>query len=450
MHKKLEEKILEEIRKRVLEKDSELKKQEENKLIRDANIEALTELTTLSKNEVESIAKSVRKEEIANSKKQRKKQIKILTAVLVVILIFAKIFWPEKEVIVIDDFNNNDYKWSIFNKFTYKKNIKDGYYYIETNKNGWCYWDDIPINFPENYDVHVTNLWKHGTYNSFGLMLSENDDNYVAFLLKPNGRASYGTVIKDKWVYEGDWKNNMGNKAETKKPNEQIIKVRKNKFEYYINNKLVDKGTININIKNICLSSCGEQLIAFDKVKIVNADTKELVFSDDFEKPSEKWTPSEKLIKHNYLENGELIFKTNDKSCYWSASKKHKISKNCEIELTSTWLSGESSNYGIMIMENDANYISCQLKNDGNARTVTSINSKYTNIGDYTKTQYIGNGSLKHTQKIIIKDEMIEYYVDNELITTVSLSYINPVKIGLRLCGQQSVAFDKLKIKTFE
>jgi len=453
MNRKLEEKILDEIRKRVLEKDSELKEQEEDKLIRDSNIEALTELTNLSKKEVENIAKSVRTEVQEAVKKQRKKYINIGIAISVLILIFAIIFWPEaklKEIIVEDEFSNNDYNWDIYNDFKYKKNIKDGYYYMETNVDDWCYWDNVNVDFPKNYDVLLTSLWKYGKFESYGLALSNDNDNYCTFQIRADGTAAYGKVINDKWVYEGTWKNKKANTSETKKPNIQLVEVRNNKFKYYVNNNLVEEGEIDLNFKNICIRACGKQLVAFDNLKIINSDNKKIVFEDNFENASTKWSPSEKIIKQSFFKDGEYIFKISGESCYWAVSQKHQISNNCEIEISSTWLNGETANYGIMIMENNSNYISCEIKSDGNVRLVTSIKGEYININDYTKTKYVGNGSLKHTQKIIIKDNKIEYYIDNEFIQTTYLADIIPIKIGLRVCEKQSVAFDKIKITTFE
>ena len=453
MNRKLEEKILDEIRRRVLEKDSELKKQEEKKLIRESNIEALTELTSLSKNEVEAIAKSVRKDTEEIVKKQRKKYINIGIAISVFIVIILIIFWPEpklKEIIIEDDFSENTYYWDIYNEFKYKKNIKDGYYYIETNVDGWCYWDDVAVDFPENYDVLVTSLWKHGKFESYGLSLSNDNDNYCSFQIKADGTAAYGKVVNDKWVYEGNWKSKKANTSETKKPNLQLVEVRGDNFKYYVNNNLVEQGKTGLSFNNICLRGCGEQLVAFDNLKIINSDNQEIVFQDDFEKTTEKWSPKEKTTKQSFFENGEYIFKANSESCYWATSQKHQISNNCEIELTSTWLNGETANYGIMIIEDNKNYISCELKSNGDVRLVTSTRGKYTNINDYTKTKYIGNGNLKHTQKIIIKDNKIDYFIDNEFVQSTSLGNITPVKLGLRVCEKQTIAFDKLKIKMFE
>ncbi len=454
MRRKLEEKILEEIRRRVLEKDSELKKKEEDKLVRDSNIEALIELTSLSKKEVENIAKSVRTEKEDIDKKQKKQYIYIGISVSVLILILTIMFWPEpkiNEIVIEDNFSNNEYSWSVFNDFKYKRTIKDGYYFIETNVDGYCYWDDVEIDFPKNYDVLVTSIWKRGKFESYGFELNKDDGNYSTFLLKADGTAAYGKIMGRKWAYENNWKGQKSNTAETKKSNLQLVEVRGDNFKYYVNNNLVDKGKFGFKFNKICLRSCGEQLIAFDNLKLINSDNNEIVFEDDFEKPTDKWSPKEKTTKQSFFKDGEYILKVGDADgCHFTVSQKHQISNNCEIELTSTWIGGENADYGIIIMEENQKYISCEMKSDGNVRIVKFINGEYTSINDYTQTKYIGNGNLKHTQKIVIKDNKINYYIDNEFMQSIALSNIIPIKIGLRVCEQQTIAFDKIKIKIFE
>ncbi|MBN1252361.1 MAG: hypothetical protein JXR51_02265 [Bacteroidales bacterium] len=453
MNKRLEEKILAEIRKRVIEKDLELQEKNEDEIIREANIEVLTELTNLSKKEVEEIAKVVRSEVKLEADKNRKKTIYLSIAASFVILIFLIIFWPEaplKEVLVEDSFTDNTYGWDIFDKYKYKKTIQNGFYIFEPNVEGWCYWDDINIEFPENYDVYVNSLWKHGKFDSYGFTLHQNSDNYCAFQIKADGTAFYGKVVETKWVYEGSWKSKKANSSEMKKPNTQLVKVRAGNFSYYVNNNIVEEGNLGLNISGIGLRACGQQQVAFDNLKIINVDNDEIVFEESFETPSSKWAPSEKMIKQTYFENGEYIFRTNGDDCMWSISSKHIISNNCEITLSSTWLSGEMANYGLMILQDNLNYISCEFKNDGNIRLVKSENGEYTDIQDYVKTKFISNGSLKHRQKAILKNGLLEYFIDDEFVQSISLDGINPSKIGLRVCEKQTVAFDNLSITTFE
>jgi hypothetical protein len=72
MKRKLEEKILAEIRRIVIEKDLKRQTEQEKDEMREANIEALTDLTSLSREEVEKISGDVRKVFIHQLKKSGK------------------------------------------------------------------------------------------------------------------------------------------------------------------------------------------------------------------------------------------------------------------------------------------------------------------------------------------------------------------------------------------
>jgi hypothetical protein len=117
MKRKLEEKILAEIRRIVIEKDLKRQTEQEKDEMREANIEALTDLTSLSREEVEKISGDVRKVFIHQLKKKRERNIRIAGVVLVLAVIAFFIFKPEKEPVVTtftDDFSQNSNNWSLF------------------------------------------------------------------------------------------------------------------------------------------------------------------------------------------------------------------------------------------------------------------------------------------------------------------------------------------------
>jgi len=108
MKKNRNDKIFDEIREKVLHKDLERKNEMEIKEMREANIEALTELTSLSRKEVEEITDQVKHSYLIREKTRQKRIVvyAVLGAISLIILYF--IFRPEPELklrIVEDDFS---------------------------------------------------------------------------------------------------------------------------------------------------------------------------------------------------------------------------------------------------------------------------------------------------------------------------------------------------------
>jgi hypothetical protein len=202
MKRKLEEKILAEIRRIVIEKDLKRQTEQEKDEMREANIEALTDLTSLSREEVEKISGDVRKVFIHQLKKKRERNIRIAGVVLVLAVIAFFIFKPEKEPVVTtftDDFSQNSNNWSLFQGFEHKRYITNNQYVFEINKDDWCYWDKVTVDFSENYDVEVSSTWMKGKFSGYGLGLNQDNSNYYAFRLKGDGSASFGKVVDKKW-----------------------------------------------------------------------------------------------------------------------------------------------------------------------------------------------------------------------------------------------------------
>ena len=103
-----------------------------------------------------------------------------------------------------------------------------------------------------------------------------------------------------------------------------------------------------------------------------------------------------------------------------------------------------------MLIENNSNYISCELQNDGTARLVSRISGDYVDIGNFIQTGFESNGSMRITQKAIIKDHNVKYYVNDEFVQELDLNSLKPFYLGLRICGKQAIAYDHLIIKTYE
>ena len=467
MDKKNEQKILDEIRKRVLEKEKAQNKKREAEAAREATKEALADMTSLSRDEIDKIAKEVREEQ----EKKREKRNKIIIAAFIIAAILLYRYYGSSSSIVFEDkteqatkteeivtdkpnstgfvenFDNNANGWDIFD-FDYNRFIESGMYVFEVKVDDWCYWDYVELIFPKKYTVEVTSAWNKGKFDEYGVMLYQDKKNYKAFQLNADGSTSIATRKEGTWIENTNWKKNTAKKGNNKDDNVQKIKVTGNSYQYFVNDNLVKSGEMNnLSVDRCCLRVCDEQRVTFKDVKITD-DTRngQVIFSDNFLKPNEQWKQKKEFKKHSYLKEGKFLMATNKEDhCYWADIPVQFYDK-VEIALTSIWQKGEQSNYGLMIMQDNSNYFSCELMNNGSARLVKSYNGEYTERPDYKQTEYESNGTNAVTQIVKIDGQKISYYIEGVFIGSSNLNYFTLKRVGVRVCGHQEIAFDKLTV----
>lgn len=371
--------------------------------------------------------------------------------ILIIILIIGSLPEGEKKARTIEDtFDNNSYQWDALDKFVYHRHFSDGYYVFNVNNEGWCYWNLIPMNFPENCDIDLDSKWMEGETNSYGIGLHQSDSEYFYFSLRGDGKAGFGKNLKGNWVIDDTLQSNMGLAGQNQK-NRQKIEIRGTNFTYYVNNHKVKTGQLDLEIKELAIHACGVQKIAFDKLNITNTTTGKLVYSENFNGPSDLWPEKRNTTCRSYFEGSRYLMELNNPDmCNWASSEKHQVTQDCEIELSSVWMNGDSSYYGFMIMEDDLNYITPELKMNGDARLVECIAGEYSFVQSQVKTGFISDGKVLNKQKLVIQKNIISYYVNDIPVITKPVSLAFPCTISLRTCGNQTVAFDNLKITYFE
>lgn len=449
-----EKKILEEIRRLVLEKDKELRKQKDTEAVREANKEALADMTELTKAEVDKIEAEVTRE-IEEKYKKRKRRITLITFIVIIAssIIFYKVANKKPKQKFVENFEMNENSWRILDDFKYKRYFEDGDYVIKTGVDDWCYWDYIKLDLPEKYSVEVASTWKKGKYDTYGIILSEkNNKNYIAFSMRPNGSAAYDKHKGKKWIVNNSWTSNKAKKGNGKNQNIQRIEVDGKNFKYYINDKLFKTGNTYEydSLSRVGLRVCDEQEVRYNSIIVKNMENDKVIFEDDFENPSTKWDPVNKFDVASVFGGGNFIIESNDEgNCNWSdiAFPLKKV-KNYKIELNSTWQSGEISSFGLRLYQDKKNYLFFTLQNDGTARIAHNKNGKYYNLPSHTQTKFKGDGTTSAIQKVIVEDNEIQYFINDQLVGKRKIpSYFYVSKIGITACGRQTVSFDKLVVE---
>ena len=171
-----------------------------------------------------------------------------------------------------------------------------------------------------------------------------------------------------------------------------------------------------------------------------------LVFDENFNDNSNNWIIYEEETKNSEIKDGQYIFQVKDnKKCKYSMISK-RIKANSQIKLTSIWISGEDGFYGLKLEETKKDFYVFEINADRRACIVKQINGKNKIRYFDLDINYFDDGKTSVEQTIILKDKLIEYYVNDELIHVEKDNKLTIRKIGLSICKYQTVAFDKLQV----
>ncbi len=247
----LEKRILERLKQQVFDKDAELKNHQNDKSVREATKEALAEMTSLDKEDVNKLYQKIKTEEAQKTRREQLSRKTTRNTIYLVILVIGLIgvsvtyFALRPEPVLFSYVEDFETESSIFineEDYNYKKNIENGEFVYQTNIDELCYSNSSPaIDFPKNYTITAKSNWKAGSYSMYGLILMNNNENYMVFAFNKEGKANVSVRHYDKYT-DNDWNY----KVFTDKSNlhTQRIEVKNKNYEYYIDDKFVRKGKL--------------------------------------------------------------------------------------------------------------------------------------------------------------------------------------------------------------
>ncbi len=457
MNKKNEKKILDELTRRVLEKDKELQEKKESANVINSNKEALVEMTNLSKQEIDSIEKQVRAEIMANAKKATTRRNWLIIAGVVVLLIAYNIIMriinkepPPELMHFTETFDNNNNGWDIFNEYEIKRKIENGVYNFNANRDDWCFWDEKEIILPSHYSISLKTTWKRGSFDEYGLMLMQDSENYHTFVIRADGNTANSVYKGNTWIKLNSWTTS---KFATNDEVTQTIEVKGNKYLHKVNEVTKHEGSLeDMKISKFALRVCDKQIVDFNSIEIKNLATGEIIFSDDFKETSNNWDEKEKRIKESTIENGKYIYTTDDTDqCYWAVSNP-KITlppantSKYTVRIKMYWLTGEDANFGVMFLADDLNYTAFQTRSSGDSRSIRCENDQYTIIPDFIKTGILSDEKHPINMIIHVDGNNYEFFLNDTKISIGDFNYMNINYLGLRVCGHQTIVFDEIEI----
>lgn len=461
MKDKIEAKIQEEIRRRVLEQDEAIRRKQELEMDRDANREALADLTSLSRRNVDDIAKQVR-DEFARKKRRFKKVVLMGAFICVAVIAYLYFSGPSSDpksqrqhINFTESFVNNRNHWPTGESYDFKRNLRDGRY-ICTNANlGYCSWDAIPVKLPPNYEIELTSTWLEGKYDEYGFMLIHKTPltSFHNIQINGDGSARFSTMINNKWITSDDWLASKAHQGDGETSNTQRFKLVNGEYEHRVNDLLVGRGRFEntATIGHIALRVCGQQTVAFEHLTIrslQNADKPEILLDDSFDAAESGWTPKDKLKTRRYFENDQYIYQTHKKNRCFFTGIDMRLTDNYEVQLKSIWQKGEQENYGLVLARDFNQFLAFQLQNKGYASYAWYVNHKYEKESQIIKAGRPGDGKIANIHRVRVQNGRFEYWVNNKLVFSDLMPDMPIKKVGVRVCGRQTVAFDHLMVKS--
>jgi len=447
---KIEEKILEEIRKRVLERDENLRLQKDKNEYRKATKEALAEMTSLSKTEIDEISGQV-EHEILYKEKQKKakyKRIALWVAIAGVFISLWVITRKPKEKFT-ESFSDNKAGWGLYETFDYKRTINPGAYIFETGIDNYCYWDYVPVDLPAKYTIEAKSTWLEGVFDEYSIILTETNTDYACFQLNSEGKYSYAQHQGTKWTISNTWKSKLANTGDGKTSNIQKIIVKNNDFEYYINDQLAESGTMKpLAVRNVGFRVCSKQIIALNYIKITDDIKNTLIFNENFSPAQKAWSPEIKLQNYRKIENGKLTLEGfSQKDFFWTSAKFLKIYPNYDFHVTCEPIKGEVNEFGAMILFSKDDFVSFDLRKNGKARSTECYGGVYIRTGNNIDLNLTENEKKSFKILVQIRGKNYSYFVNGKKADEGTMKGSEFPFIGLYVSGLQKVSFDNLVIE---
>jgi hypothetical protein len=455
-----EEKILAEIRRRVIEHEQKHHEKLDHESNLEAHLQALDEMSGLDKDQIARIAYQVRKEHEAAAQKRRRRTMLAVALGLGTAVVGGGVAnWQRAQQQKMEarhlheTFDSNQRGWSTYNELKYDRKIENGAYVLQIGDAN-CYWDILPVALPDHYAVELASVWQGGEKKSeYGLGLVAQDiSNMLIFNLFPTGETNHGHYRNNAWEKSSNWSKVMANLNGNE--NVQRVEIKGNRsFRYLINGNLAWEDTFSRTVPaQVAMRSCDRQTVAFKSLKIINLSNNQVIFSDNFDSAVPgRWSPKREIGKVSSLAGGRYLFETNTEgNCAWDLQPfSVKPGEEYDIILKMSHVKGEKTHdFGLMLLQNSTDFYSFDYKANGKAWFNVHQGEEFTytsgerNIGVLSEP-----GKPPVTLKIELRQDNCKYYINDKLIETFNLKpELTIQQLALRCCGLQQVAFDELEV----
>lgn len=463
----IEEKILQELIDKVIEKDRDIKNRHEEEALKYATFESLNEMTELSSNEIKAMEKEIRRSVF--KKKKRQKKIRILIGIIAVtfltlLYVFVIRGNYKNEIVFTEDFDNNLNGWKTYNDFIFNKYVEDGKYIFSTDENEQSFSHKLNLILPLRFTAEITSTLIKGNQETYGVKINMAYQKSFEFALHPDNKTYVYSRYKsdnNPWV-KFPVITEQGKSTITQKivsaplPKEKIFNpfkgiyvylYKEGTYKYYVNDKFIEEQKYKDPVRGmISLFVSGSQSVSYDRLKITDNSTGRIIFDGPFGDLKDLLQTQMDYNVMSSVENGTYLFKANKEDTCFRSSIPYKLKKKTKVKLNSRWLGGETQYYGLILEKDKDNFYAFELKSDGKACFEKQINGKNEMFFDNIETGIENIQETDVTQTLFLNGKHIELYVNDKLIFKERHTLKRLNNVGFRVCGSQQVAFNKLEI----
>lgn len=176
---------------------------------------------------------------------------------------------------------------------------------------------------------------------------------------------------------------------------------------------------------------------------------KNLLLLDNFESNNRRWINSRGV--YNYFYNDEFLFRSMEGGCENEILKSPlDLPRDFDIELASTWKSGIAGNeYGMLMGSDKNNFNHFGISGIGQAVVRSIRNNEFSAdlIAWTTVPAIMKFEAAPNRLRVEVRGDTWKYYVNDAYIGAITNTMnMNTYLIGLRVCPEQTIAFEQFKI----
>ncbi len=369
------------------------------------------------------------------------------------------------DLIINEQFSNNDNEWLVNNNENTKYSVKYGKYYFKhkPDKGGYATYLSKYFNDSRDFEIETKIDKISGVTNyAYGILWGKKDNNSFRFYISS---AGYYKVVRKK---KGDeekiisWTKssyiNTGNGASN------TLKIRKQgeKYKFYINNSYVNQmdfepfhgdkiGYVVFNRQEIAIDYLTVNYLKKSNNNVVTTKTISAPLFENFTSNTNGWIMEDSESYSAAIANGKLLIDKKQKGGIF-VSRNIDINTNKDFIIETSLSKVRSANaglYGITFgRKNSSNEYSFLISNSGDYMLRKFDNDKYHKLIPFTESSAI-NKNIGSTNKIkIVKSgNLLRFYINNQYVNEYEFGRFFGNKFGYTVFYNQKIAVDYLNIK---
>lgn len=175
---------------------------------------------------------------------------------------------------------------------------------------------------------------------------------------------------------------------------------------------------------------------------------KNVVLLENFELNNRRWKSASG--RYNFFHNDQFLLGAEKNACENRVIKEFlDLPQAFNVELVSTWKSGIAGHeYGLLLGSDEKNFAHFGISGDGQAvvRSMRDNDSSadliaWTNVAAIKK-----HGTAPNRLRLEARGDTWKYFVNDAYIGAVTKLKMTKYMLGLRVCQEQEIAFEQLKI----